>query len=148
MIINSMGDVKDEGGESVRVVVRLRPEEQNISTAAAVVSKDGQGLAGSCILSVGAKKLTIVDPGQAGDVDSGDGRGGKHGSTGSGNKEGGGKQAHDFEFDRVFGPAATQLDLFETVKPLVHATVDGESCPVRSEKGSCLRRGYGPFIGL
>lgn len=107
----------DAGGESVRVIVRLRPEEDTHSGGRRNVrpggntAADGQGLAGSCVLSVEQQKLTIVDPGS-------------HDK----NKEV--KQAHDFTFDHVFGPAATQSEVFETVKPLVHATVDGKSIPL------------------
>lgn len=96
-----MGD-----GEAVRVIVRLRPEEQ--STCAG-----GNNLAGSCVTRIEQKKITIEDP--------------TENSGGcSGTKEQRGRQAHDFTFDRVFGPEATQEELFENVRPLVNATVDGE----------------------
>ncbi|CAM9689623.1 unnamed protein product, partial [Scytosiphon promiscuus] len=86
------------GGESVRVIVRLRPEEQEGGALAG-----GRDMAGSCVLGVEDQKLTIVDP----------------------RREEQHQQAYDFSFDRVFGPEASQDDVFETVKPLVHATVDG-----------------------
>ncbi|CAN0272545.1 unnamed protein product [Pylaiella littoralis] len=77
-------------------------------------------MAGSCVLCVDDQTLTVMDP--------------RRRSSGSGNAAAGGggkrgeeqhQQAHDFSFDRVFGPEATQDDVFNTVKPLVHATVDG-----------------------
>lgn len=121
------------GGESVRVIVRLRPEEQEGGALAG-----GKNLAGSCILCVDEKNLTVVEPGRRG---SGGGGGGGAGSGGKRGEEQH-QQAHDFSFDRVFGPEATQDDVFDTVKPLVHATVDGEmgcgevaSCPAGARIG-------------
>lgn len=121
-----MGSSAAGTGESVRVIVRLRPEER--STCA-----DGKDLAGSCILCVQDQKLTVVDPCR-----------GRSGSGGGGGVAAGGKreqqqqqgqQAHDFSFDRVFGPEATQEEVFDTVKPLVHATVDGEKVVIRARGG-------------
>lgn len=112
------------GGESVRVIVRLRPEEQQ---GDALVG--GKDMAGSCILSVDDQKLTIVDPRRR---SSGSGNAAAAGGGGGVGKRGDEQhqQAHDFSFDRVFGPAATQDDVFDTVKPLVHATVDGEMAEI------------------
>ena len=130
------------GGESVGVVVRLRPEEQSTDAG-------GADLAGSCVLCVEDHKMTVVDPGGGRTSSSGGGAAGSSGggggsSSGGGGSGGGGsvgsggkgearreqqqqgKQAHDFTFDRVFGPGASQEEVFESVKPLVHATVDGE----------------------
>lgn len=123
----------DGGGESVGVVVRLRPEEEESNTI--VISKDGQGLAGSCILCADTKRLTIVDPGRS---DSGrPSNCSSNGRSGSQNKNDG-KRAHDFAFDRVFGPAATQAEVFETFKPLVHTTVDGRCDVCRSSRFVCF----------
>lgn len=94
-------------GEAVRVVVRLRPEEQ--STCAG-----GTNLAGSCVTRIEQKKISVEEP-------TGNNSGGS-----SGTKEQRGRQAHYFTFDRVFGPEATQEEVFDTVRPLVNATVDGE----------------------
>lgn len=106
------------GGESVRVIVRLRPEEQRGGAL-----PGGKDMAGSCILCADDQNITVVEPGRR---SSGGGGGGT--ATGGGGKRGADQhqQAHDFSFDRVFGPEATQDDVFDTVKPLVHATVDGE----------------------
>lgn len=130
------------GGESVHVIVRLRPEENATTSPGAGttgpatsnggpggrLTADGQVLAGSCILSIGDKKLTIVDPDKFSSSCSG--RSKRNSSTES-------KQAHDFAFDRVFGPSATQTEVFETVKPLVHATVEGKLLICEGKK-SCL----------
>ncbi|CAM9545792.1 unnamed protein product, partial [Hapterophycus canaliculatus] len=108
------------GGESVRVIVRLRPEEQEGGALAG-----GRDMAGSCVLGVEDQKLTVVDPRRrsstGGSSGSGTGGGGDGGRRGEEQHQ----QAHDFSFDRVFGPEASQEDVFDTVKPLVHATVDG-----------------------
>ena len=104
----------------MRVIVRLRPEEK--STCAG-----GKDLAGSCVTHIQQSKLTVQDPG----YDTG-------GS--SGKKELRGIQAHDFTFDRVFGPESTQEDVFDTVKPLVHSTVDGEKGHRGAGRGG-MRRG-------
>lgn len=93
-------------GEAVRVVVRLRPEEQ--STCAG-----GNSLAGSCVTRIEQKKITVEEP-----------TGNSGGSSGT--KDQRGRQAHYFTFDRVFRPEATQEEVFDTVRPLVNATVDGE----------------------
>ncbi len=104
----------------MRVIVRLRPEEQEGGALAG-----GKDMAGSCIQCVDDKKLTVVDPRRRSS-----GGGGGISVAGGGGKRGEDQhqrqQAHDFTFDRVFGPEATQDDVFDTVKPLVHATVDGE----------------------
>lgn len=100
----------DAGGESVRVIVRLRPEEESTSA-------DGSDLGGSCVPRIEEKSMTIVDPGR--------GNSGK--GTTKNKKEQQGHEAHDFSFDRVFGPEASQKEVFDQVGPLVHATVDGES---------------------
>lgn len=94
-------------GEAVRVVVRLRPEEVDCDSHGANACADGQRLGGSCVLTAEDKKLTIIDPAT---------------NRGRDNE----KQAHDFAFDRVFGPGASQSEVFEIAKPLVHATVDGK----------------------
>lgn len=117
--MGGMGELGGGGGESVRVIVRLRPEEQEGGALAG-----GKDLAGSCILCVDEKNLTVVDPGRR---SSGGGSGVVRAAGGAGKRgEDQHQQAHDFSFDRVFGPEATQDDVFDTVKPLVHATVDGE----------------------
>ncbi|CAN0187519.1 unnamed protein product, partial [Discosporangium mesarthrocarpum] len=95
----------DTGQESVRVIVRLRPEEKSHDAR-----KGGQDLTGSCIHSIEDQKLTIFEPHSRGSAE--------------------GRQAYDFSFDRVFGPDATQSDVFEMVKPLVDATVDGYTTTV------------------
>lgn len=97
------------GGEAVRVIARLRPEESTVDPIAGRAADGGQhvDLSGSCVLSREWDKLTVVDPG-------------------SHNIHREENHAHEFKFDRVFGPAATQDEVFDTVKPLVHATVDGE----------------------
>lgn len=124
--MGEIGGSAGGGGESVRVIVRLRPEEQEGGALAG-----GKDLAGSCILNVEDQKLTIVDPGRRSSSST---RGGSSGGGGATAGAGGGRkaedqhqQAHDFSFDRVFGPDSTQDDVFEMVKPLVHATVDGET---------------------
>lgn len=109
------------GGESVRVIVRLRPEEQQGGALAG-----GKDMAGSCILGMDDHKLTIVDPRRRSSSGGNAGGGGGDGKRGEEQHQ----QAHDFSFDRVFGPEATQGDVFDTVKPLVHATVDGEMSTV------------------
>lgn len=119
-----MGDTRGGGGgrgESVRVIVRLRPEEQEGGALAG-----GKNMAGSCIMCVDEKNLTVVEPGRRTSESKGGGVGG--GAAGSRGKRGEDQhqQAHDFAFDRVFGSKATQDDVFDTVKPLVHATVDGK----------------------
>jgi len=129
------------GGESVRVIVRLRPEEQEGGALAG-----GKDMAGCCIQCVDDKKLTVVDPRRRRSSGGGSGtcRRSSGGGSGISTAGGGGKrgedqhqhqQAHDFTFDRVFGPEATQDDVFDTVKPLVHATVDGKTGHVAE---SCL----------
>ncbi|CAM9736444.1 unnamed protein product [Choristocarpus tenellus] len=89
--------------ESVKVIVRLRPQEENT---------DKQDLSGSCILSVEDTKLTIVDPLPPA----------SHSVEGN--------NAHDFTFDKVFGTDASQAEVFEQVKPLVHAAVEGYTTTV------------------
>ncbi|CAM9449629.1 unnamed protein product, partial [Ectocarpus sp. 13 AM-2016] len=125
--MSEMGGGAGGGGESVRVIVRLRPEEREGGALAG-----GKNLAGSCILNVKDQKLTIVDPGRRSSSSSSSTRGGSSGGGGATAGAGGGRkaedqhqQAHDFSFDRVFGPDSTQDDVFEMVKPLVHSTVDG-----------------------
>lgn len=123
------------GGESVRVIVRLRPEEQEGGALAG-----GKDMAGSCVLGLEDQKLTVVDPRRRssnGGGASGNGGGGDGGRRGEEQHQ----QAYDFSFDRVFGPEATQDDVFETVKPLVHATVDGELQGCNQEECSRSREG-------
>lgn len=109
------------GGESVQVIVRLRPEEEEGGAHAG-----GKDMAGSCVLGVEHQKLTVVDPRRR-SSHGGGGGGNTGGGDGSRRGEEQHQQAYDFSFDRVFGPEATQDEVFDTVKPLVHATVDGES---------------------
>lgn len=126
------------GGESVRVIVRLRPEEREGGALAG-----GKDMAGSCILCVDEKNMTVVEPGRRSSSGGGS-------ATGGGGKRGEDQhqQAHDFSFDRVFGPEATQDDVFDTVKPLVHATVDGEMGRLADISGAGSRRSVFAHVPL
>lgn len=107
---SEVGSQGGGGGEAVKVIVRARPEEQSSYA-------DGKKLDGSCVRCVDDHTLTISDPGRS-SSERGETRERGHQQD---------QQAHDFTFDRVFGPESQQDEVFDMVKPLVHATVDGES---------------------
>jgi hypothetical protein len=87
--------------ESVQVAVRIRPDE--VGHGSDRSNSDGLNLEGSCIIRSNPSLITVVGP--------------------KGRK--GALQGHDFSFDSVFDGDAGQVEIFELVKPLVDATIEG-----------------------